>query len=124
MYMTQRKDTGDLAEAEKEKIVGNLRKKVYIWGVDDLNLYNPSSTDIKRGEYLVNLMSWQDHNGITIYRSETSYWDTELGQWMALERDVNSSGGESISLGTGGLYDSNSYDDCKTEYLGQCSGAE
>ena len=119
IYMTQRKDTGNLTEAEMEKIVGNLRKKVYIWGVDDLDLGNASSTDIKRGEYFVDLMSWQDYNGRTGYDSTIYYWDTEFGQWMILRRSMNSQGENSKSTSA---YDGHGYytEGCKTEYFGQC----
>ena len=119
MYMTQRKDTGNLTEAEMEKIVGNLRKKVYISGVDDLNLHNSSSTDIKRGEYFVELGNYHYVNGTTEYFSTIYYWDTEFGQWMILQRFMNSQGENSKSTYA---YNGAGYytDGCKTEYFGQC----
>ena len=119
IYMTQRKDTGNLTEAEMEKIVGNLRKKVYIWGVDDLDLGNASSTDIKRGDYLVTLNNSQNYDGTTQYHSEITYWDAELDKWMIADRYTHSQYGEYKEAG---MYTGNGYyaDGCKTEYFGQC----
>lgn len=125
MYMVDRTNTGELTQAEKDKIFTSFSGKNYSWN-DYNNDNGQDSHFMKRGEYLMSIYGPYNYSdGTTGYNQVIVYWDWRKNKWAVMDRILNSERGESLIFDDDReyLYYYNYSDDqtpCNEQYFGRC----
>ena len=120
MHMVTRKVSGELTQAEKDKIYASFSGKSHFWD-EYYNDVGSNSQFMKRGEYLINAHDPKHFSDGTFqYTVRVVYWDYQENKWVDMYRTMNSATGERVDFHDNYYNFSNNQTPCREQYFGRC----